>query len=132
MEGATHKPWAPNYFRRNVDGSNIRIRWERRTRLGGEMRDGTNVIPLNEETETYELYILNAPYNPDFFDANNPSTYMRAFLNVTDKNVLYTQTMRTADGFNSNGPLYVVAFQVSAHVGRGFAGHATLQPSILI
>jgi len=132
LEGASHKPWGPNFFKRSVSGSNVRITWERRTRFGGQFKDGTGTVPLNEESEVYEVYLLHAPYPEVNFDPSNPDTYVRAFLDVTQKRIDYTPSMQAQDGWDPSMPIYLVAFQVSAQVGRGFPGYATLYPSILI
>lgn len=131
LDGASHMPWGPNYFKRAGD-TNITISWERRTRLGGELKNGTGTIPLNEESELYDLFLLEQPYDPDFFDPDNPATYKRAYLDRTSRSVTYSTAEQLADGFTSDMPLHVVCFQKSANVGRGFPGYATLYKSILI
>lgn len=132
MDGATHMPWAPNYIRRANSGSSVRISWDRRTRIGGAMVGGTGSVPLNEESLLYEVYILEEPYDPDFFDPDNPSTYVRSYLNVTRAYVDYTSAQKTEDGFVNADPLHVVIFQLNANVGRGFPGYDTLRQTILI
>lgn len=132
MDGSSHKPWAPNYFKRQMSGSNLIISWQRRTRFGGGLKNGTSDIPLNEESQRYDLFILDAPYDPEIFDPENPSTYVRSFLNLTTTQASYTSALRSADGYNVADPLYVVCFQRSVQVGRGFPGYDTLYPSILI
>lgn len=131
LDAATHKPWGLTDFKRTGTG-NITISWERRTRLGGAMVDGTGTVPLNEESENYEIYILDDFYDPDFFDPENPATYVRKLTRSgSTKTVSYTTSMKAADGFTNSMPLHVVGFQVSDHIGRGFPGYATLYPSIL-
>jgi hypothetical protein len=130
MEAASHKPYAPVNFTRS-GATDITITWVRRTRLGGDMRDGTAVIPLNEESELYEVYLLDAPYDPDTFDAATPATYVRAYTGLTSATLTYTTAQQSTDGFVSADPVHLVGFQVSAVAGRGFPGYATLYPSIL-
>lgn len=52
------KPYAPAQFNGVKSGSDISMTWERRTRLGGAWLDGTGTVPLSEETENYELDIM--------------------------------------------------------------------------
>lgn len=132
MTGASHKPWGPNFFRRRRSGNNVIIQWEHRTRMGGEMRDGSSSIPVNEESRRCDIFLLSNPYDHDFFDPDNPSTYIRAWLNVTGLSVTYTQAQMLEDGITHDDELHIVGFQISAQVGRGFPGPATLYPSILL
>lgn len=131
LTGASHKPWGPNYFQRIEIGVGLRITWNRRTRLGGAMVDGSASVPLNEESESYEIYLLDEPYDPDFFDPNNPATYVRKVGVSNSMEFKYYNDMMSEDSWNRTMPLHLVAFQVSAVIGRGFPGYATLNPSIL-
>lgn len=132
MEGATHKPWGPANFKRRKNGNNIIVSWDRRTRLGGEMKNGTATVPLNEESQRFEIYFLDRPFDPTYFSPDNPATYIRKFPNVTGLQLTYTAAQMTADGYNQKNPIYVVGYQISGAVGRGFPGYATLYETILI
>lgn len=115
-------PYAPVNFKRQISGSDLAISWSRRSRVAGELMDGTGDVPLGETTESYEIYILSAAYNPATFDATNAATYVRK-LTSTTPTVTYTAANMTTDGFTAaTSTLYGVGFQISSVVGRGFAG----------
>lgn len=133
MTGASHKPWGPNRFRiEEKGGGDYEVAWYRRTRLNGSMKDGTGIVPLSEESESYELYILPQAYDPDVFDPADETTYTRMYTDLTSPKITYTAAEQLEDGWTPDQPLHVVAYQISAQVGRGFPGHATLYNSILI
>jgi len=109
------RPWSPVHFRRSFDGTDLTLTWIRRTRTNGGWLDAVGTVPLNEETEAYEVYLLAAPYDP--------ATFVRAFLDLTAPSLTYTAADMAADGFDPTiQTLYLVGFQVSMAVGRGFAG----------
>lgn len=129
MEGADLKPYAPENIQRDDDSSDpdIVVTWVRRTRIDSEFRDGTDVAPLNEDSEEYAAYILSAAYDPDTFDPDDSSTYVRAYTGLTTETFTYTDAEQTTDGFDKTmDPLYVVIFQVSTQAGLGWPGDATL------
>ncbi|MDE2102315.1 MAG: phage tail protein, partial [Patescibacteria group bacterium] len=118
-------PYAPVNFARASDGSGgLTLSWQRRTRLGGsDLQDGTDTVPLAEESEAYEAYILANVASYASFDPTNAGTYKRAFTGLTSPQVDYTAAMISADSFAaSTQTLPLVVYQKSAVVGRGFAG----------
>jgi hypothetical protein len=59
--GEDLKPYAPPHIVGTRDGSgNLTVTWGRDTRFNGELRDSTGDTPLNEESELYDIEILNA------------------------------------------------------------------------
>lgn len=133
LTGGTLRPYAPAYFNRVADtptAGDIRITWARRTRYGGGLKNGTGVVPLNEESELYEVYILSEPYDEGTFDPADEDTYVRTYSGITSPQVDYTAAQQITDGFTEEDNLYVVVFQISAQVGRGFPGHDILYASI--
>lgn len=127
LTGATLKPYAPNGLKRTEASGNITVTWQRRTRYDGELLDNTGTVPLNEDSEEYEVYLLAGPFDPDTFDASNSATYVRAYTGLTTNILTYASADMTTDGFSITDTLYLVAFQVSAQVGRGFPGAAMLE-----
>lgn len=105
------KPFAPANVVALADGANLRIKWQRRTRLevkyGGEVGQ---VVPLGEGLEQYRVRIFDGP------------TLVRT-ATVTTPEYLYTQL--TADGFASGDPVTVDVAQISATVGPGYATTTT-------
>lgn len=59
LEGNDLRPYAPSQFVSTFDVSNnYNFSWVRRTRIGGAWQDGVGVVPLSEESESYDLDIL--------------------------------------------------------------------------
>lgn len=85
----------------------IDIGWVRRTRIGGEMTDGADV-PLSEESESYEVDILDGP----------GGTVLRT-LTSSAESVNYSAANITTDFGSLPATLDVVIYQMSAAVGRG-------------
>jgi len=134
LTGASLKPYAPGYFNRLEDtpgAGDIRITWQRRTRYGGGLKNGTAVVPLNEEAEVYDAYILAAPFDATTFDPADPETFVREFPGLTSPQLDYLAADLATDGFTLASPLHVVVFQISATVGRGFPGSTTLYHSVV-
>jgi hypothetical protein len=106
-------PWAPVHVIGTRTGAgDLSISWVRRTRLGGVWADGTDV-PLNEESERYEIDILNGP------------TVVRTIA-VTGPAATYTAAQQTADFGTPQSSIAVRVYQLSATVGRGGPAIATL------
>jgi hypothetical protein len=126
------KPYAPVNFARANSGSppDLILTWKRRTRIGGLLLDGTDTAPLSEESEAYEAYVLPNAAALASFDPTVPATYTRAFTGLTSATVTYTATMMSSDAFTpATDTLYLVVYQISAVIGRGFRGYQALPPS---
>ncbi len=106
-------PWAPVHVAgdRNASGD-LSISWVRRTRLGGSWADGTDV-PLNEESERYEVDILGG------------SAILRT-MSVTNPAATYTAAQQTADFGAAQSTIALKVYQLSAAVGRGWPASAIL------
>lgn len=106
-------PWSPVHVAGARNGSgDLSITWVRRTRFGGVWTDGADV-PLNEETERYEVDILVGP------------DVVRT-LSATAPVVTYTAAQQTADFGAPQSPIAMKVYQLSAIVGRGRPASATL------
>uniref|UniRef100_UPI003F71A6A2 phage tail protein n=1 Tax=Elioraea sp. TaxID=2185103 RepID=UPI003F71A6A2 len=115
MIGRGEQPYAPVHIAGTRDGSNnLTVTWVRRTRIGGELVDLTDAVPLGEAAELYEV---------DIRDAADTAT-LRTFTGLTSPTVTYTAAQQTADGLTPGDPVRVRAFQISAVVGRGRRGAA--------
>lgn len=123
-------PYAPVNFERESDASSppdLTLTWIRRTRMGGNMVDGSDTAPLNEASEEYEAYVLADATSIDTFDPTNVSTYVRKFSGLTSATCTYTAAQQATDGFDpSTDTLYLVVYQLSAVTGRGFRGYQAL------
>jgi hypothetical protein len=121
------KPYAPVNHARAASGSDLAVSWVRRTRWDTNMQDGTGTVPMAEESEAYDAYVLASPYNGATAGYAAPTTFVRAFTGLTAPTFTYTAAEMTADSFTpATSPLYVVVFQRSAAVGIGWPGSATL------
>lgn len=85
------------------------INWIRRTRTGGEWRDGVDV-PLSEESECYEVGIMDGP------------DVVRTITEITAPLTVYAAAEQVADFGSVQAELSVRVYQMSAIVGRGMAG----------
>jgi hypothetical protein len=121
-------PYAPVNFKRAISGADLVVTWSRRSRIAGDLLDGTGVIPLGETSESYEIYLLAAAYNSATFDPTNSATYVRK-ITSTSPTLTYTAAQMTTDTFTqTTSILYGVGFQVSGVIGRGFAGPFIVAP----
>jgi hypothetical protein len=98
-------------------GSNVTLSWRRRTRVGGELIDGTGEVPLAEDAEEYELEILDGP----------GGAVLRTETSITTTSFTYTSGMQSADFGGAQTELSFVVYQISAQVGRGFPGERTVE-----
>lgn len=121
------RPWNVADVRVAYDGDDAEISWKRRTRFNGQWLDGTEEVPLNEATESYDLYIYS---DPEVFFPQNSSTYLRK-VSVTSPEFTYTLAMQTTDGFdNLTDTLYIMVNQTGSTTGIdvGAAEQAALLP----
>lgn len=102
--GAALRPLSPVHLSAATAGSDLVVRWTRRTRLGGAWMDGIDV-PLSEAVESYRVRVLDA-----------------------DGAVLEEQTVSTptATLTDDSGAVSVEVVQMSATVGAGFPATITL------
>jgi hypothetical protein len=114
--GRDLKPYAPWAVNAALDAGDIVITWHRRTRIGGELKDGTGTVPLGEASEAYEVDILAAPGGavlPTLESATESATYAAADIGT--------------DFGTTPASLSVVVYQMSAVAGRGFPRAVTLE-----
>jgi Putative phage tail protein len=110
LSGADLKPYAPAGIGGTASGSDITITWDRRTRIGGEADwgDGVTDVPLSEDSESYDLEVMNG------------STVVRTVTAINTPTFIYTAAMQTADFGSTQTSVTVNVYQRSAQVGRGF------------
>jgi hypothetical protein len=111
--GEALKPWSPAHVRGARNGAgDITISWVRRTRYGGWWRDLTDV-PLNEETERYEVDVMNG------------ATVLRT-LAASAPAAIYTAAQQVADFGSAQASVTVRVVQLSTAIGRGTPAVATI------
>jgi len=126
--GAAERPYFPVDITRLNTTAGTTISWKRRNRMTSSFRSGLE-IPTSELPETYDIYILSAPYNIVTSRTKAPTTFVRKYTSTTTS-VNYTLADMTTDGFNRfTNTLHVVIFQKSPRVGDGFPGFASLAPN---
>jgi putative tail protein/cellulase (glycosyl hydrolase family 5) len=130
FHGRDLMPYAPVNFVRTLSSSppDLILGWQRRTRIGGAMIDGSDSVPLAETSEAYEAYIIASTTALAAFSPTNPATYIRAFTGLIVPTVTYTAAMMATDGFTeATDTLHLVVYQLSGVVGRGFRGYQALE-----
>lgn len=106
FEGESSKPWPVACTSGSRDGSNnLTITWLRRSRIIGRP---LWVPILGEETESYEVDILDGP----------GGTVVRT-ITATTETASYTAAQQTSDGLTPGDPIDLIVYQISAVVGRG-------------
>ena len=112
-QGRKFLPFSPVHIKGVRDGSdNLTISWIRRTRLGGQCSDFADV-PLMEERELYQIDIMNG-------------TNVVRTITATNQNCVYSAAEQITD-FGSTQPIInIKIYQISAIIGRGTAGLATI------
>lgn len=115
--GRTLKPYAPVHIKAATSGSDIALTWLRRTRLHGELEDGTGTVPLYEQDEHYQVDIYNALGTMILrtLDIDYHSTVPQTTPGVT-----YTDAEYTADFGSKPTSLNLMVYQMGT-IGRGFA-----------
>lgn len=109
--GKSLKPYTVADITATEDGSsNIDFTWKRRTRLYGQLADGTGNVPLNEDTEAYEIDIYNAAGD----------TILRTVTGLISPAYEYLNADIITDFGSVPTNINVIIYQISAQVGRGF------------
>lgn len=112
--GKALKPYSPTHIQGVRDGSgNLTVGWIRRTRVGGDWRDGVDV-PLSEESERYELDVMDGP------------AVKRTISGLTSPSASYTASQQVVDFGSTQASITINVYQLSAVVGRGIAGNAVV------
>lgn len=115
-DGQGKTPYSPVHITGDRDGSdNLTIEWVRRTRLRVPGL-GSGPVPLGEQTEAYEIDIL---------DGSSPPVVLRT-LTSTTPTVEYSAADQTTDGLTPGDPVDIIVFQISDIKGRGNPGSATV------
>jgi hypothetical protein len=114
VSGSTRKPWAVANVHVEDDAGDLDFSWDRRTRLYGPLNNGNPDVPLDEESELYDVVIYRA------------GSVVRTVENLTSSAYTYTAAEQSADGWS--GPITSIQldiYQISALVGRGFVKAGT-------
>lgn len=99
------RPLSPAHLKGKRIGSDIHVSWIRRTRLGGDSWE-TADVPLAEQTEVYEMDILDG-------------AAVRRTITTTSPAVVYTADQQVADFGAPQSSLSIRVHQMSTVYGRG-------------
>lgn len=106
-------PLSPVEIEGSRDGANnLTVTWKRRSRL---MPRPLWVPQVGEDSESYELDVLDAP----------GGNVLRTIV-ASGETASYTAAQQTADGLTPGDPIDINIYQLSATVGRGTEGSATV------
>ncbi len=113
FRGVGLRPLSPCHVRGGFDGGgDLLLTWKRRTREGGDSWQGIEV-PLAEDSEMYEIDIMDG-------------SSVKRTLSASSPTATYTAAQQTAD-FGAPQSTYVVqVYQMSASYGRGTAREAVI------
>ncbi len=106
FQGIGLRPYSPAQVAARKAGGDIVFAWLRRTRVGGDSWDQTEV-PLGEDSEAYELDIYNGAAVVRTLSATSPTTTYAAAAIAAD----------FPGGLP--GPLTIAVYQLSTAFGRG-------------
>ncbi len=88
-------------------GNDIQLSWVRRSRIGGQWNDGSD-IPLAEDSEQYEIDIFST------------ADEFKRTVTVNSPAYIYTESTHLTDFGSIQGSVKFVIYQMSGQVGRGF------------
>lgn len=116
--GVNLKCLAPVYLNgdRHPTSNDWNLSWIRRTRIGGEWRDGVDAT-LGESSEAYEV---------DIYSSAAFATVKRTLTGLSSATAAYTSAQQVADFGSNQSTLYVKVYQLSAITGRGTALTASI------
>lgn len=107
------KPYSPVYIQGSRDGSNnLTITWLRRSRIGTGWGSALE-IPLGEQSESYQVDIMQG-------------SVVKRTISVTTPTAAYSAADQTTDFGSVQSAVLVNIYQMSATVGRGTPGIATV------
>jgi hypothetical protein len=125
FQGRSFMPYAPVHVTGSVGGSpaDWTIAWVRRSRLGGAWKDGAD-IPLGEESEAYEVDMLNGGAVVRTITA--AASAVGSVAIPASRQATYSAADQIADFGSEQAILTVRIYQISTSVGRGFPAEAIL------
>ena len=119
--GVNFKPLAPVYLKgsRHPTTNGWNFEWIRRTRIGGEWRDGMDAM-LGETSEAWDVEIWDATY----------TTRKRTLSGLTAAAGSYSSVDQLTDFGSIQSALYLKIYQLSATVGRGYPLMASISTTM--
>jgi hypothetical protein len=105
--GQDLKPYSVVQLAAADSAGDIVLTWVRRTRYNGELVDGTGTVPLNEQSEEYEVDVVD-----------DVGTVLNTYA-ATAETYTYTAAQQAADGVVSTDNVVFKVYQISTVNGRG-------------
>ena len=112
FRGLGMRPLSPVHLKGSRTGGDLALRWIRRARAGGDAWESVEV-PLGEESERYEIDILNGAAVMRTITAEVPAA-------------AYPAAQQIADFGSAQSAVSVRVYQVNAVWGRGSPASATV------
>ena len=113
-EGVSITPFSPTHIAGTRDGSNnLTVTFHRRDYMGYR---ANYTLPMSEDTESYELEYWNTGLTVQYGGTKTASSETHS----------YTAAQQTTDGATPGQAFIVKIFQISAIIGRGYEGQATV------
>lgn len=116
VTGNGDKCFAPTDLSAVLSGSDIILGWFRRTRYLSELVDSVDDTDLDEQTEEYEVEVLDGP----------GGAVVRTFTGLTADTQTYTASQISTDFGSTPTTLTFKVYQIGLLVGRGFAAEQTV------
>ena len=114
FQGRSLMPLAPVHLRASLGTApqDWTLTWVRRTRIGGAWANNIGTVALGEESERYDLEILNG------------TDVVRSITGLSTTSALYSESQQISDFGSVQTDLHFRVYQISATVGRGFPASA--------
>ncbi|MEQ1716462.1 MAG: hypothetical protein ABL907_10835, partial [Hyphomicrobium sp.] len=113
FSGQGLKPYAPVHLKgTRAGGGDLTMSWIRRTRIGGDSWE-QNDVPLSEDSERYDVDILQG-------------AVVKRTISATTPSIIYTAAQQVLDFGAVQPAVSVRVYQMSALAGRGSPRAATL------
>jgi hypothetical protein len=117
-QGLPVKPYSPVHIQgRRNDSGDLTITWFRRSRIASSWLSSD--VPLAEDTESYEVDILDG-------SGNVVRTLSTSGEDSDQAGVTYTATQQNDDFGSLQSSVDVVVYQTNNIVGRGYPGESTV------
>jgi hypothetical protein len=110
------RPYAPGNIKAVESGGNINLTWVRRTRYNGELLDLVEVVPLNEDTESYDVVIEGGTNTGGSVTFSSP----RIITGIPVPSMVYSNSDIISDFGSIPLNIRLRVYQNSTQVGRGF------------
>jgi hypothetical protein len=100
LQGNDLKPYSPAQLAGSRDSSNnLTLRWQRRTRLAGDWRDGQGSVSLSEDSEVYDVEIVvSGVVVRTMSDITPPGGIADSWTSPSQPHTIYSAANQTSDG----------------------------------